>query len=126
MRSAELPLSFPASQDFANGALDFHTRLPSVVTSRQQAVVIGLPMPNVRDHRQPHGLFIQTLRRSRPAHASAVFPARVLGYCGFSSLGAGREEFSDSLREPLHVLPIQLLSPDGLALSAPLSDLAVG
>ena len=83
-------------------------------------------MPNVRDYRQPHGLFIQALRRSRPAHAPAVFPACVFGYCGFSSLGAGGEEFSHSLREPLHVLPIHLFSPDGFALSAPLSDLAVG
>jgi hypothetical protein len=83
-------------------------------------------MPNVRDNRQPHGVFTQALRRRRPAHATAVFPARVFGYCGFSSLGAGREEFSDSLREPLHILSIQLFSPGGFTLSAPLPDLAVG
>src|SRR5262245_11842406 len=82
-------------------------------------------MSNVRDNRQPHSVFTQALRRSRPSHAPAVFPARVFGYCGFSSLGAGGEDFSDSLREPLNVLPIQLFSPDGFALSAPLSDLAV-
>src|SRR5262249_60695884 len=83
-------------------------------------------MPNVRDNRQPHGIFTQALRRSRPAHASAVFPARVFGYCGFSSLGAGGEEFSDSMSEPLHVLSIQLFPPSGFTLSAPLSYLAVG
>jgi hypothetical protein len=83
-------------------------------------------MPNVGDYRQPDGLFIQALRRSRPAHAPAEFPACVFGYFGFSSLGTGGEEFSHSLREPLHVLPVYLLSPDSFALSAPLSELAVG
>src|SRR5262245_35192771 len=110
----------------ANSSLNCLARLSSVVTSRQKAVVIGLPMPNVRDHRHPHSLFIQALRRSRPAHAPAVFPARVFGYRGLSPPGAGGEDLAHSLREPLHVLTIQLLSPNGFALLASLPDLAVG
>src|SRR5262249_30520699 len=82
-------------------------------------------MPNVGDHRQSHSRLVQALRRGRTADAPAEFLARVFGYRGLSSGGTPREEFSHSLRELLHVLPIQLLSPDGFPISAPLSDFTV-
>src|SRR5262249_32021101 len=125
-RSAELSLSFPTAQNLANISLNYCARRLPVVTSRQQSVVIRFQMPNVRYHRQPHNIFSQALRRSRPADAAAVFPACVFGYRGLSFGWASGEEFSYALRELLHVLPIQLLSPNGFALLAPLPDLAVG
>jgi len=82
--------------------------------------------PNVSDYGRSYGLFIHILSRSRPADAPAVFLASVLSYRGVSAGGTAREEFSHPLRELLHVLPIQILSPDGFPISAPLSDFTVG
>jgi hypothetical protein len=104
--SAKLSLSFPTSQDRANSSLDLYARLASIGSSRQQAVVIRLPMPDVSGHSHSHRRFIQALRRSRTAHAPAVFLARVFGYRGLSSGGTAREEFSHSLRELLQILQI--------------------
>src|SRR5262249_33493302 len=92
----------------------------------QKAIVIRLPMPNVSDHRQSHSRFFQTLRRSRPADAAAIFLARVFGYRGFSSSGTPGEEVPHSLGELLHILTVKLLTPDGFTPSAPLFALAVG
>ena len=119
LRITGIRSSAPLPQYAVDILPDTISRFPTLDAARQELVVTGFRVAEVRGDRELNGFFVETLGGGRPPDAPAVFLTRVDRDSLSAIRWTRREQLADPLREPRHVLGVEPGTPFRLTLAAP-------